>query len=210
MANVKKALRVKDSDIVRLNYVGLPLKAIGEILGCHYATITNRMKAMNLAPVDTRRGFMEDIFKDLTPDQQDWLSNYLYNNQVSIKSFLSFLIQKAHAGAIELPVGEPLPLEESPAEPTEEVLADVSEEIVTEAEALPIVEPEYAHNEDEELSEDEISPLCSYCGECPEMDGQGICPGCLDAQENSPGAVVQADLEEEEESETLRTASLFR
>src|SRR5690606_4562685 len=135
MANVKKALRVKDSDIVRLNYVGLPLKAIGEILGCHYATITNRMKAMNLAPVDTRRGFMEDIFKDLTADQQDWLSNYLYNNQVSIKSFLSFLIQQAHAGAIELPVGEPLPLEKDSAEePAEEVLADVSEEIVTEAE----------------------------------------------------------------------------
>lgn len=205
MANVKKALRVKDSDIVRLNYVGLPLKAIGEILGCHYATITNRMKAMNLAPVDTRRGFMEDIFKDLSADQQDWLSNYLYNNQIPIKSFLSFLIQKAYAGAIELPVGEPLPLEkDSVKEPTEEVLADVSEEIVTEAETLPTVDPEYAHNEDEN------SPLCSHCGECPEMDGQGICPGCLDAQENSPGAVVQADLEEEEESETLRTASLFR
>lgn len=211
MANVKKALRVKDSDIIRLNYVGLSLKTIGELLGCHYATVINRMKVMNLDPVDTRRGFMEDIFKDLSADQQDWLSNYLYNNQIPIKSFLSFLIQKAHAGAIELPVGEPLPLEEDSAEdPVEEVLADVSEEIVTEAEALPTVEPEYAHNEDEELSEDEISPLCSHCGECPEMDGQGICPGCLDAQENSPGAVVQADLEEEEESETLRTASLFR
>lgn len=208
MANVKKALRVKDSDIIRLNYVGLSLKTIGELLGCHYATIINRMKAMNLAPVDTRRGFMEDIFKSLSADQQEWLSNYLYNNQISIKSFLSFLIQQAHAGAIELPVGEPLPLEKDsakePAEPAEEVLADVSEEIVTEAEALPTVDPEYAHNEDEN------SPLCSHCGECPEMDGQGICPGCLDAQENSLGAVAQDDLEEEEESETLRTASLFR
>lgn len=196
MANVKKSLRVKDSDIVRLNHVGLPLKAIGEILGCHYATVTNRMKAMRLAPVDTRHSFMEDIFKDLSADQQNWLSNYLYNNQIPIKSFLSFLIQQAYAGAIELPVGEPLPLEE--------VSDDVPEEIVAEAEALPTVEPEYAHNENEN------SPLCSHCGEYPEMDGQGICPGCFDTQENSLEAVAQADLEEEEESETLRTASLFR
>lgn len=173
MANVKKALRVKDSDIIRLNHVGLPLKAIGEILGCHYATVTNRMKAMKLAPVDTRHSFMEDIFKSLSTDQQEWLSNYLYNNQISIKSFLSFLIQQAYAGAIELPVGEPLP--------QEEVLDDVPEEIVAEAEDLPIVEPEYAHDGDEP-----------------------------DAQEDFPEAMAQADLEEEEEPETLRTASLFR
>lgn len=169
MANVKKALRVKDSDIVKLNYVGLPLKAIGEILGCHYATVTNRMKAMRIAPVDTRHSFMEDIFKSLSVEQQEWLINYLYNNQIPIKNFLSFLIQQAHAGTIELPVNVP-------------------KEVVDEAETLPSVEPEYAH------SGDENSPLCSRCGQYPEMDGQGICPSCLDAQESLPKA----------------TASLFR
>jgi len=170
MGNVKKALRVKDSDIVKLNYVGLPLKAIGEILGCHYATVTNRMKAMKIAPVDTRHSFMEDIFKSLSAEQQEWLVNYLYNNQIPIKNFISFLIQQAYAGAIELPVNVP-------------------KEVVDEAEALPSVEPEYVH------SGDENPPLCSRCGKYPEMDGQGICPSCLDAQE---------------EPKTLRTASLFR
>lgn len=169
MANVKKALRVKDSDIVKLNYVGLPLKAIGEILGCHYATVTNRMKAMRIAPVDTRHSFMEGIFKSLSVEQQEWLVNYLYNNQIPIKNFISFLIQQAYAGAIELPVNVP-------------------KEVVDEAEALPSVEPEYAH------SGDENSPLCSRCGKYPEMDGHGICPNCLDSQESLPKA----------------TASLFR
>lgn len=120
---------------------------------------------MRIAPVDTRHSFMEDIFKSLSVEQQEWLINYLYNNQIPIKNFLSFLIQQAYAGVIELPVNVP-------------------KEVVDEAEALPSVEPEYAYNGDEN------SPLCSRCGKYPEMDGHGICPNCLDSQESLPKATA--------------------
>src|SRR5690606_2738205 len=152
------------------NHVGLPLKAIGEILGCHYATVTNRMKAMRITPVYTRHSFMEDIFKALSPDQQDWLSNYLYNNQISIKSFLSFLIQQAYAGAIECQVCAQLRLD------------------TVENEDLQTMQPEYDHIENDNHFDQNLdlhSPLCSYSREYPKSDGQVICPIFLDAQEGS-------------------------
>lgn len=96
MANVKKAHRVQDIDIKRLNHVGLGLKAIAEHLGCHAATVTLRLKAMNIEPTDTRRSFMEQVFFSLTPDQQDWLSHNLFNAGIGVKEFVSTLITEAY------------------------------------------------------------------------------------------------------------------
>ena len=96
MANVKKANRVQDADIRRLNHVGLGLKAIADHLGCHAATITMRLKAMGIDPIDTRRSFMERVFQGLTPAEQDWLSHNLYNAGIGVKEFVTTLIREAY------------------------------------------------------------------------------------------------------------------
>ena len=96
MANVKKANRVQDTDIKRLNHVGLGLKAIADLLGCHAATITLRLKAMGIDATDTRRSFMEQVFLNLTPAEQDWLSHNLFNAGIGIKEFVTTLIREAY------------------------------------------------------------------------------------------------------------------
>jgi hypothetical protein len=96
MANVKKKDRVQDADIRRLNHLGFGLKAIAEHLGCHPATIKQRLQAMNTETTDTRRSFMEQVFNRLTPDQQEWLSHNLYNTGLNVKDFIVGLIQEAY------------------------------------------------------------------------------------------------------------------
>lgn len=96
MANVRKEDRVQDADIKRLNHVGLGLKAIAEILGCHPATITLRLAAMGISPTDTRRSFMEQVWNSLDSEQQDWLSHNLYNTGVGIKEFVTALIRREY------------------------------------------------------------------------------------------------------------------
>ena len=54
--------KATDADIIRLNSVGLSLSTIAGLFGCHPATISLRLKALNVAPADTRRSFMEDVF----------------------------------------------------------------------------------------------------------------------------------------------------
>lgn len=99
MANVKKEDRVQDTDIKRLNHVGVGLKAISDMLGCHAATITLRLKNMSIKPTDTRRSFMEQVFLGLKPEVQDWLSTNLYNAGIPIKTFVSRLITEAYQEA---------------------------------------------------------------------------------------------------------------
>lgn len=112
MANVKKINRVQDTDIKRLNHVGLGLKAIADHLGCHAATITLRLKAMGMDPTDTRRSFMEQVFLSLTPDQQDWLSHNLYNAGIGIKEFITTLITEAYANTPVVAAAVPAPMPE--------------------------------------------------------------------------------------------------
>jgi hypothetical protein len=134
MANVKKANRVQDTDIKRLNHVGLGLKTIADQLGCHAATITLRLKAMGIEPTDTRRSFMEAVFTSLSPAEQDWLSHNLFNSGIGIKEFVATLIKEAFNNApavataapvampvmqtvvapTPVPVAEPLKVEETP------------------------------------------------------------------------------------------------
>ncbi len=96
MGNVKKDMRVQDVDIRRLNHMGLGLRAIADMLGCHAATITLRLKAMGIDPTDTRRSFMEEVFKSLPENQRDWLSHNLFNKGISVKTFISQLIGEAY------------------------------------------------------------------------------------------------------------------
>lgn len=79
--------KANDEDIVRLNSVGLSLGTIAGILDCHPTTITLRLKALNVTPADTRRSFMEDIYKSLSVSQQKWLADQL-GPHLSIKDFV--------------------------------------------------------------------------------------------------------------------------
>lgn len=104
MANVKKEDRVQDVDIKRLNHVGIGLKAIAELLGCHPATVTIRLKEMGIEPTDTRRSFMEKVFSALPREVQDWLSTNLYNNDIPVHTFVTELVLEAYRAS---PVAQP-------------------------------------------------------------------------------------------------------
>lgn len=125
MANVRKSNRVSDTDIVRLNHAGLSLKAIADLLGCHPATITLRMKAMGTEPFDTRRSFMEEVFKGLESEEGEWISHHLFNNQISIKHFVTNAIKDACKNAPPLPVA-------TVEQPVMQTLETIDAEFVTE------------------------------------------------------------------------------
>ena len=87
--------KAEDEDIIRLNSVGLSLATIATILSCHPTTITLRLKALGISPADTRRTFMEDVFRNLSLDQQEWLANQL-GPTITVKQFVTDLIVKAY------------------------------------------------------------------------------------------------------------------
>lgn len=85
--------KADDNRIIQLNNVGLSLQGIGERLGVHHTTITYRLKALGIAPADTRRAFMEDIFNALSPAQQEWLIDQLEPGY-AVKDFVRSLLIK--------------------------------------------------------------------------------------------------------------------
>ena len=96
MSNVYRANRkANDADLVRLNSMGLSLGTIAKILNCHHTTVTQRLKALNVPPADTRRAFMEDIVTRLTPAQSDWIADQLGPHH-SIKDFITNLLTKEY------------------------------------------------------------------------------------------------------------------
>lgn len=96
MSNVFRSNRkASDPDLIRLNSVGLSLATIANMLGCHHTTVTQRLKALNIPPADTRRAFMEDIASRLTPAQMDWLADQL-GPHLSVKDFVTNLLAKEH------------------------------------------------------------------------------------------------------------------
>ena len=98
MSTVYRANRkATDADIIRLNSVGLSLATIARALQCHPTTITIRLKALGIPPADTRRSFMEDIFLQLTTEQQEWLADQV--TTTNIKEFVKQLIIDTHAAA---------------------------------------------------------------------------------------------------------------
>lgn len=80
-----------DSEIIRLNSVGLSLRAIGKRLGYHPTTITLRLNALGVEPANTRRAFMEEIYNSLSPEQQAWLESQL-GPKISIQDFITNLL----------------------------------------------------------------------------------------------------------------------
>lgn len=87
--------KATDHDIIRMNSVGLSLQTIARIIGCHPTTVTLRLKSLQIPPADTRRTFMEDIFKSLTPDHQEWLADRLGPTD-SIKWYVRDLLEKEY------------------------------------------------------------------------------------------------------------------
>lgn len=97
MSNVYRANRkATDEDIIRMNSVGLSLATIARALGCHPTTITLRLKSLKIEPADTRRSFMEDVFLDLRPEEQEWLADQL-GPYLTIKEFVRKMIQREYA-----------------------------------------------------------------------------------------------------------------
>lgn len=87
--------KADDEDIIRLNSVGLSLATIANLLGCHPTTITLRLKSLGVEPADTRRAFMEDIFRTLSSPNQEWLADQL-GPHLTIKEYVKQLIVKAY------------------------------------------------------------------------------------------------------------------
>jgi len=107
MGNVKKQDRVAEQDVLRLNHVGIGIKAIAGLLHCHSATVSDRLKEAGVAPTDTRRSFMESVFLALSEEQQDWLSTYLYSRGISVQDYLVGLIKADHETAPALVAAPP-------------------------------------------------------------------------------------------------------
>lgn len=83
-----------DDKIVNLNNVGLSLAGIAKKLDVHHTTITYRLKALGITPIDTRRAFMEDIYETLSFSQREWLISQLRPGY-SVKDYVrSLLIQE--------------------------------------------------------------------------------------------------------------------
>lgn len=96
----KKHNAYMEEQIVRLNSVGLSLSTISNILNCHPSTITNRMKAMGVAPMDSRRAFMEDILMTLPEEEQAWLVQLMADNNTNVKDYITLLLRNQYATSI--------------------------------------------------------------------------------------------------------------
>lgn len=97
MSNVDKDLRADDTDIRKLNHLGLSLKAIGKELGCHGVTVSTRLREMGLEPSDTRKSFMEGVYNALSPEERTWLADGLYNKGMHVRDFVVALLKEAYA-----------------------------------------------------------------------------------------------------------------
>lgn len=148
MGNKAISKRADDVQIKKLNWVGLSLAAIGRRVDSHEATISNRLKKLGITPNDTRRSFMEVVFEKMTTEQQEWLMDHLFVNQIPVQEFVAELIKKAHLEApaplvpekTELPPMLPLP-EELPVN-TGNPIFDAFENLVNDGTAVVKVTPE--------------------------------------------------------------------
>ena len=83
--------KANDSDLIRLNSVGLSLSTIADKLKCHPTTVTQRLAALGIPPADTRRSFMEDVYMGLSDSQREWLISQL-GPHLSIKDYVKNLL----------------------------------------------------------------------------------------------------------------------
>lgn len=87
--------KATDKELIQFNNLGLSLKAIGEIVGCHPTTVKIRLGDLGIAPADTRRSFMGDIYESLSPTNREWLMRKMQGT-TSIKEMVTQLIRDAH------------------------------------------------------------------------------------------------------------------
>lgn len=86
--------KINDEKLIKLNSVGLSLSTIANEFGCHTSSVVQRLQSLNVQPSDTRRAFMEDIYKGLSPQQQEWLVEQL-GSHLPVKDFIrSLLVEK--------------------------------------------------------------------------------------------------------------------
>ncbi|AXH72010.1 MAG: sigma-70 protein [Podoviridae sp. ctda_1] len=88
--------KATDAEIIRLNNCGLSLQTIGKMLGIHPSTVTIRLRSLGIEPADTRRSFMEDIFRALPNSEREWLSDQL-NQGVDVKTYVLTLLRHRYA-----------------------------------------------------------------------------------------------------------------
>ena len=65
--------KADDSAIIKLNSIGISLSTIGELLGVHPTTVSNRLKILGIEPTYTTHAFMEEVIRTLPQETQDWL-----------------------------------------------------------------------------------------------------------------------------------------
>lgn len=78
MSSVYRSNRkIEDTDLIRLNSMGLSLRNIAGVLNCHHTTVTQRLQALGVTPYDTRRSFMDQVIKRISANQADWIADQL-------------------------------------------------------------------------------------------------------------------------------------
>ena len=79
--------------LVKLNGVGLSVRAIAAELGCSPAHVSMTLSKLNVPPGDTRRSLGTDLYKSLKPIEREWLANTLYAKETSLLAYMASLIQ---------------------------------------------------------------------------------------------------------------------
>jgi len=92
----KQASRdILDKQIIGLNSLGLPLRTIGEKIGFHPTTVTQRLDALGVERADTRHAFMADIYDNLNESQKAWLMSEVSEHS-NIKNYVQHLLLRAY------------------------------------------------------------------------------------------------------------------
>lgn len=87
--------QIPDSELIRLNALGLSLRTIARTVQCHQTTVTLRLKDIGVSATDTRHSFMEDVLMRLPENQLNWVETKLGPHH-SIKDFVTSLIVNAY------------------------------------------------------------------------------------------------------------------
>lgn len=82
-----------DRDITRLNSLGFCLKAIAKKFTCHPTSISLRLSSLEIEPADTRRAFMESIYKNMEEPVIEQLADHLENSGIQIRDYVKGLIE---------------------------------------------------------------------------------------------------------------------